>query len=95
MIRPQRVAHALNRGKPERNTMEAINLSILVVVILVAVFDFTNGFHAAADMVANRHRFASHDACRGHGHRQRLHIYRSIHHAHGPIVAVAGFDLSP
>lgn len=32
--------------------METINLSLLAVVVTVAIFDFTNGFHDAADMVA-------------------------------------------
>lgn len=32
--------------------MELVNLSLLAVLIVVAVFDFTNGFHDAADMVA-------------------------------------------
>lgn len=32
--------------------MDIINLSIIIVVIIVALFDFTNGFHDAADMVA-------------------------------------------
>ncbi len=32
--------------------MEAISLSVIVVVLMVAAFDFTNGFHDAADMVA-------------------------------------------
>ncbi len=32
--------------------METFELSLLAVVIAVAVFDFTNGFHDAADMVA-------------------------------------------
>lgn len=32
--------------------MEVFNPSLLAVVIAVAVFDFTNGFHDAADMVA-------------------------------------------
>jgi len=33
--------------------MEAATLSLLIVVVAVALFDFTNGFHDAADMVAS------------------------------------------
>jgi len=32
--------------------MADIDLMLIVVVIVVAIFDFTNGFHDAADMVA-------------------------------------------
>ncbi len=32
--------------------MEILNLSLLLVVLIVGIFDFTNGFHDAADMVA-------------------------------------------
>ncbi|MDX2476679.1 MAG: inorganic phosphate transporter [Gammaproteobacteria bacterium] len=32
--------------------MNSINLSLILVILAVAVFDFTNGFHDAADMVA-------------------------------------------
>ena len=32
--------------------MELFNGSLLAILIAVAVFDFTNGFHDAADMVA-------------------------------------------
>lgn len=32
--------------------MDWLNLSLLAVILIVAVFDFTNGFHDAADMVA-------------------------------------------
>lgn len=32
--------------------METLDISLIAVVIAVAVFDFTNGFHDAADMVA-------------------------------------------
>ncbi|RLA20616.1 MAG: inorganic phosphate transporter [Gammaproteobacteria bacterium] len=32
--------------------MESISLSLLLVVLAVGIFDFTNGFHDAADMVA-------------------------------------------
>jgi len=32
--------------------MDSINLSLVLVILMVAVFDFTNGFHDAADMVA-------------------------------------------
>jgi len=32
--------------------VDSINLSLILVVLIVAVFDFTNGFHDAADMVA-------------------------------------------
>jgi len=32
--------------------MEFFTGSLLAVIIVVAVFDFTNGFHDAADMVA-------------------------------------------
>lgn len=32
--------------------MDAISLSLILVVLVVALFDFTNGFHDAADMVA-------------------------------------------
>lgn len=32
--------------------MDSINLSLILVLLAVALFDFTNGFHDAADMVA-------------------------------------------
>ncbi len=32
--------------------METMSFTLIVVVVLVAIFDFTNGFHDAADMVA-------------------------------------------
>ncbi len=32
--------------------MDSINLSLILVILVVALFDFTNGFHDAADMVA-------------------------------------------
>ncbi|MBQ0719782.1 MAG: inorganic phosphate transporter [Gammaproteobacteria bacterium] len=32
--------------------MEAFNTSLIIVLLIVALFDFTNGFHDAADMVA-------------------------------------------
>ena len=32
--------------------MESINLSLILALLLVALFDFTNGFHDASDMVA-------------------------------------------
>ncbi len=32
--------------------MDSINLSFILVLLVVALFDFTNGFHDAADMVA-------------------------------------------
>ncbi|PCH84572.1 MAG: phosphate transporter [Piscirickettsiaceae bacterium] len=32
--------------------MDTFNLSILIVILMVGLFDFTNGFHDAADMVA-------------------------------------------
>ena len=32
--------------------MDSINISLVLVVLMVAVFDFTNGFHDAANMVA-------------------------------------------
>lgn len=32
--------------------MDSINLSLIIVMLIVALFDFTNGFHDAADMVA-------------------------------------------
>jgi len=32
--------------------MDYINLSLILVLLVVALFDFTNGFNDAADMVA-------------------------------------------
>jgi len=32
--------------------MDTLNLSILLVILMVGLFDFNNGFHDAADMVA-------------------------------------------
>jgi len=32
--------------------MDSVNLSLILVILAVAVFDFSNGFHDAADMVA-------------------------------------------
>jgi len=32
--------------------MDSINLILIMLLLLVALFDFTNGFHDAADMVA-------------------------------------------
>lgn len=32
--------------------MDLITLLLIIVIILVTVFDFTNGFHDAADMIA-------------------------------------------
>jgi len=32
--------------------MESLALSLLLVVLMVGVFDFTNGYHDAADMAA-------------------------------------------
>jgi PiT family inorganic phosphate transporter len=32
--------------------VELFSLSLISVILVVAVFDFTNGFHDAADMVA-------------------------------------------
>ena len=32
--------------------MEFLSLSLIAVILIVAVFDFSNGFHDAADMIA-------------------------------------------